>query len=79
MDTCIGKLETYYKWFHNPDIQNLSAEGRQVLEKGFVYSYAVNRNGRPFSVMNLGDMDFDKYKLNVFYQALNHVNNKVIN
>lgn len=79
MDTCIDKLETYYKWFHNPDIQSLSSEGRQVLEMGFVYSYAVNRNGRPFSVMNLGDMNFDKYKLNVFYQALNHVNNKVIN
>lgn len=28
--------------------------------------------------MNLGDTDFDKYSLNIYYQALNHVNNKVI-
>ncbi len=29
--------------------------------------------------MNLGDMDFDKYPLECFFQVLNYVNNRVIN
>lgn len=29
-------------------------------------------------IMSLGNMDFDKFKLDSFYQSLNHINNKVI-
>lgn len=56
MDECINKLERYWVWFNDPDIQNLSKEGRQLLRTGFVYSYGANKQNHPFSVMNLGNM-----------------------
>lgn len=79
MDNCLSRLQRYHEWFNDPKIQKLTKESRGLLKKGFVYSYGVTKDNYPFSIMNLGDTDFDKYPLHIYYQALNHVNNRVIN
>lgn len=43
-----------------------------------MYTYGLTKEGRAFIIMNIGDMDFDNFQLTHFYQAINHVNNKVI-
>lgn len=78
MEQCVAKLAIYHEWFHNPDIQTITAQTHSVLREGFVYSYGKGREGRPFVIMNISRMDLDKFPLNVYYQALNHVNNRVI-
>lgn len=44
-----------------------------------LYSYGYAKDGKPFIIMNGGKVDMDKYKAMSYYQAMNYINNKVIN
>ena len=78
MENCIKNLEGYYKWFNDPEIQNLSQEGRTILKMGYIYHYDFSLEGKPFVVMQLGDVNLDKYQLKSYFQAMNYVNKEII-
>jgi len=49
-----------------------------LLKLGFNYCYDYSISGRPFAVMQMGIVDLEKFRLSSYMQAMNHVNNKMI-
>lgn len=56
----------------------MTPECRSLLKSGFNYCYDFSLDARPFAVMQMGIVDLDKFKLSSYMQAMNHVNNKMI-
>lgn len=45
---------------------------------GYVYHYDFSFEGKPFVIMQLGDVNLDKFRLESYYQAMNYVNRHII-